>query len=210
MTGRLRPYEALDEMQQRAIDALYNHDEQLALLGSIEASEFAKVFHGRLSVSFMRCDRIGKTTQIYLLHVDFYVGGVPTDLRMPANTFIARDIRRALAHVRHVLAVSRQTQILEPVVVANHVAMVNAALGPISGDVSPYQPMREHVVAVQRDRGVARLARRPGYRSELHPVARHFLPAKDTRFWVIFQVLSQYLDAHFRIFNSHLALLVHI
>lgn len=210
MTGRLRPYEALDETQQRAIDALYNHDEQLALLGSIEASKFAKIFHGRLSVSFMRCDRIGKTTQVYTPHVDFYVGRVPTDLRVPANTFIARDIRRALAHVRHVLAVRRQTQVLEPVVVANHIAMVNAALGPVSGNVSPYQPMREHIAAVQRDRGIARFALRPGYRSDLHPIARHFLPTKNTRLWVVIQILSQYLDAHFRIFNSHLAPRVHI
>lgn len=32
MTGRLRPYRALDELQQRAIDDLYEHDERLALL----------------------------------------------------------------------------------------------------------------------------------------------------------------------------------
>lgn len=34
MTGRLRPYSALDELQQRAIDDLYGHDERLALLAT--------------------------------------------------------------------------------------------------------------------------------------------------------------------------------
>ncbi len=32
MTGRLRPYSAIDELQQKAIDALYENDERLALL----------------------------------------------------------------------------------------------------------------------------------------------------------------------------------
>mgnify|MGYP006921285614 CR=1 FL=1 len=32
MTGRLRPYTDIDELQHKAIDALYNNDEQLALL----------------------------------------------------------------------------------------------------------------------------------------------------------------------------------
>jgi hypothetical protein len=32
MTGRLRPWEAIDDLQQKAIDDLYNHDERLALL----------------------------------------------------------------------------------------------------------------------------------------------------------------------------------
>jgi hypothetical protein len=32
MTGRLRPWEAIDELQQKAIDDLFNHDERLALL----------------------------------------------------------------------------------------------------------------------------------------------------------------------------------
>lgn len=32
MTGRLRPYSAIDDLQQKAIDALYENDERLALL----------------------------------------------------------------------------------------------------------------------------------------------------------------------------------
>ena len=84
MTGRLRPYDALDEMQQRAIDALYNNDEQLALL----ETGFGKTVVAMTAGEELRRDGVIKRPIVF------------APLRVAQNTWPAE--RTEWAHLRNV------------------------------------------------------------------------------------------------------------
>jgi len=84
MTGRLRPYDALDETQQRAIDALYNHDEQLALL----ETGFGKTVVAMTAGEELRAAGVIKRPIVF------------APLRVAQNTWV--DERFEWAHLQHV------------------------------------------------------------------------------------------------------------
>lgn len=135
-TGRLRPYSAIDDLQQKAIDALYENNERLALLETgfgktlvgdlLEACELAEIALCRQSIRGVGRFFGRERAEIHLMPAD-------ADLGAPAVAVGYRvgplETCSSLAGVPAVLALGSPAQIPDPVVAGIAVFMVNDVVG---------------------------------------------------------------------------------
>lgn len=140
----MRQYEDLDDLQQKAIDDLYEHDERLALLetgfGSLETGELASDLRGFFAVPSVRRVFGVERPKVHG-SVHYSNGRRPAPgllLEMRPFLMAGRSIRRA---VRFVLIRRRFSEVSPRIVEFIHVNVVYLFTRPFAGHIEPRQPV---------------------------------------------------------------------
>lgn len=137
MTGRLRPWSAIDPYQHSATDALYNNDEQLALPAvktAVQPSCGGAVRFVSLLFGVEYADKMVSSIFCYPRS--------PSPV-MRTRSFQAGALRRPISHILSVLS---QPQINPTVIVADQILVVYLSVirGPRAGNYEPCKA-RSHV-----------------------------------------------------------------
>lgn len=182
-----RPYAALDELQQAAIDDLF------------EARKLPKVAHSRRAVGCVRFLLAVKRPEMVSYASNLYAG-VPT--RTGSCWVRALQTLAALFGVPAILAGRSISKIRKPVVRLDPVPMIYIFRRPLAGFVRPRKAVRQVRPLIYTDRPVPIFRRRTGYFSDARPNSIHF-PGEYSSFRVVVKQRSKFSDRYFSGVFSH-------